>query len=111
MTIDGVSVTDVCAVGITDAKWGEAVVALVGVGAGRGGASGTAGRGGVGTDNADREGAVEVTDAARKQLKAVGIPPHLIPTRVWSVHDLPKAGPGKVDRRKVKKAIGELVES
>ena len=111
VTIDGVSVTDVCAVGITNAKWGEAVVALVGVGAGRGGASGTAGRGGVGTDNADREGAVEVTDAARKQLKAVGIPPHLIPTRVWSVHDLPKAGPGKVDRRKVKKAIGELVES
>lgn len=98
---------EACVVGVPDAEWGQAVVAVV---TGRAGADrrpdlagGGLGDGGL-TDGGLTDGGTELLTALRAAVgQRLGAP--AAPRRVYVTAALPTRGPGKTDRRAVRDAV------
>lgn len=90
---------EACVVGVPDAEWGQAVVAVLAL-AGRAAPAG--GTSAAGTDLADGGG--ELLAGLRSAVgRRLGTP--AAPRRVYVTAALPARGPGKVDRRGVRDAV------
>lgn len=92
--VDGEAITEVCVSGVSDEHWGEAVVAVLR------------------TAGAEASGEpVEVTDAVRSSMREAGCADYLIPRRAFAVAELPKTGPGKLDRIAIAELARQAVDA
>lgn len=90
---------EVCVVGVPDAEWGQAVVAVIAL-TGRPAPADGASVGSTGLADGGRELLAGLRSAVGRRL---GTP--AAPRRVYLVAALPTRGPGKVDRRAVQDAV------
>lgn len=76
-----------CAAGVPDPDWGEVVAVAV--------------------EDAGQDAGTEVTGEIRSTLHAAGVAAELLPRRAFTLPDLPRTGPGKLDRMTIRAALLE----